>query len=371
MGAGRHADHRVAGTCLTIPEAGGGPRMQMAATRFDEPQPRRHEPNAPQCPERRRPELCKLEENVSEDLDLSDVDPLKWAEVRKRVDVVRRYLALPHPTGADRDQHAAELGLRTGQFYNLVRAWREHRQPSALTLGVRKTGRPSRSRRGGVDPLAREIARNAIDELGRDAPVRTLESVTVTRCLAAGVRPPSRGTIRLLAKEGGASAIDAPATGIFVARTFVRLPMIVDGNIALPAAAVVAESPGGRVLDFVLTEPEGYDGFDRIIAAVRSRLAEDPLPVTATAGDACLLERNLSDLRCRRETIPAIGLLLASTVGTRVGHIELRSRRPRLGAGAVMQSARDVALSAEDSQKALESAMINHNRAIESRSRSA
>ncbi|MFK3889528.1 hypothetical protein [Sphingomonas sp. NPDC079357] len=308
---------------------------------------------------------------MSEDLDLSDVDPLKWAEVRKRVDVVRRYLALPHPTGVDRDRHAAELGLRTGQFYNLVRAWREHRQASALTLGVRNKGRPSRSRRGGVDPLAREIARQAIGELGRDAPILDLESMTVARCAAAGVRPPSRGTIRLLAKEGGAAAINAPATGIFVARTFVRLPMIVDGTVGLPAAAVVAESPGGRVLGFILTEAEADGGFDRIISTVRSRLAEEPLPVTATEGDARVLEQRLPGLRCKRETIPGVELLLASTVGSRVGHIELRSRRPRSGVEAVMQSARDVALSVEDGEKALELAMINHNRAIDSRSRSA
>jgi hypothetical protein len=301
---------------------------------------------------------------MAEELDLSDIDPLKWAEARRRVGVIKRYLAIPRPTGADRDRHAAELGLQTGQFYNLVRAWREHRKASVLTYGARKASRPSRSRRGGVDPQAREIARAVIADLGRDAPIRLIETATVERCATEGVKPPSRGTMRLLAKEAGVFPGDMPTTGIFVARTFVRLPTILDGAIELPAAVLAAEAPGGRILALALAEPGSDDAIDRIAEAIRARLDGSGLPVAATEADADLLEAALPGISCVRETNPVIDLMLASTVGRRVGHIELRVRRPTTGPKPVMQSVRDVALSQEDAELALNIAVANHNRAI-------
>lgn len=155
-----------------------------------------------------------------------------------------------------------------------------------------------------------------------------------------------------------------PATGIFVARTFLRLPTVLDGTIELPAAFVAAEAPSGRILKLAVAEGGIDDAIERIAKAIRARLEEGALAVTATDADADLLQAALFGISCVRETNPAIDLLLASTVGKRVGHIELRVRRPTTGSEAVMQAVRDVALSREDAELALAMAAANHNRAI-------
>ncbi len=306
--------------------------------------------------------LNLVEEKMNESLDLADVDPLKWAEVRRRVAVIRDYLMIPHPTGADRDRHASQLGLGTAQFYNLVRAWRAHRKPSALIPGIRDVARPSKSRRGGVDPRAREIARNVIYEFGRTATVTALATEITRRCALEQVTPPSRGTIYALARERGHSPDASPAEGILVARAFMRLPTMIDGNVTFPTSLLAVEIPNGRILGIVLTEEVNSDEVSRLVPTLRERLLQADLPITAAEADIDSLEQALPGARYNRATSQTVARLLASTVGRRIGYIELRTSHPTASTAAVMQSARDEALSKADAETALEIARQHHNR---------
>ncbi len=56
--------------------------------------------------------------------DMSGVNPLRWAEVRRRIATVQSYLLLPDPTDQDRAEHAKSIGVSANQFIALVRSWR-------------------------------------------------------------------------------------------------------------------------------------------------------------------------------------------------------------------------------------------------------
>lgn len=53
------------------------------------------------------------------ELDLSGVDPLRWPEIRRRVAVLQSFAALDRPRAADRQAHAAQLGVGVAQFMRL------------------------------------------------------------------------------------------------------------------------------------------------------------------------------------------------------------------------------------------------------------
>ena len=74
---------------------------------------------------------------------MTGVDPLRLGEVRRRVAVVKSYLALEEPTDAHRKDHAEQLGLSVNQFLALVRAWREHGRAVAMSGAGAAKGTPS------------------------------------------------------------------------------------------------------------------------------------------------------------------------------------------------------------------------------------
>lgn len=62
--------------------------------------------------------------------DLLRLAPSQRAEVRRRLRVVQRFIEKPGRRSAETS--AAELGICVAQFYNLVKAWKNLRQPEAL-----------------------------------------------------------------------------------------------------------------------------------------------------------------------------------------------------------------------------------------------
>ena len=50
-------------------------------------------------------------------LDLSEIDPLKWAEVRRRVDVITSYLEIAKPKADDRQLCPSSDNLRHNAAY--------------------------------------------------------------------------------------------------------------------------------------------------------------------------------------------------------------------------------------------------------------
>lgn len=100
-----------------------------------------------------------------------------------------------------------------------------HRDTLAVAPGLRKrrTTGISRSKRGGVDPRAREAAREVIAEVGPGSTLAVLAEAVEKRCRALGVTPPSRGTIWQLGMEAR-GLVPVDAEGIEVLQLAIRSP---------------------------------------------------------------------------------------------------------------------------------------------------
>ncbi|WP_137864595.1 MULTISPECIES: hypothetical protein [unclassified Sphingomonas] len=71
------------------------------------------------------------------EVDLSGIDPLRRDEVRRRIGILQRYLALKSPTKADAEHHAKQIGIGVQQFYRLAKVWRIKGEPEAVGAGTR------------------------------------------------------------------------------------------------------------------------------------------------------------------------------------------------------------------------------------------
>lgn len=299
-----------------------------------------------------------------DDLDLSEIDPLKWAEVRRRADAVKEYLSLNDPSAADRERLGATLNIGAHQFANLIKAWVAQRDASVFAPGLRSQ-RQSRSKRGGVDPRAREIARKVIAEIGADARISRLVEIVGRRCAAVGVAPPSRSSLWLLASESRSKGADDDDNSVIVGRAYLRLPVKTDGGVTFPEVVVAVEHPTGRVIDAVFAGSAGDFDAERLAASVAGSFGSGNVTVQANDADAdrlapflpekCMIDRLLP-------TLPSIKL--SKAVGGKIGRIKLSYRPLKVRPTTVMQSGRDEAPSIADAKLALELACRSHNSAL-------
>lgn len=300
-----------------------------------------------------------------EDLDLSEIDPLKWAEVRRRAYAVKRFLAIPKPSAADREHYAGLLGLGGQQFSNLVKAWLAHSEAPALSPGEGKAHRVSRSKAGGVSPIARSAAKEIISEMGPETTLSILMDAIRRQCADLGVPPPSRGTVWLLVVEarGQPNAIEE-ATSIIVGRAFMRLPVKVGKRVDFPEVLIAAEAPTGRVIEASLARNFNDPKIGDIAAAI-SRRKRTTLPIYIDEEDEAALRLQLGNV-APTETVTRTraARLLAEALGRNLGRIELAYKPPRVRPATVMQSGRDRPLSMADAQLALQIACERHNREL-------
>ncbi len=306
-----------------------------------------------------------------ENLDLSNVDPLKWAEVRRRVSVLARYDALRNPTPADRRRYGEMLDLGAQQFANLHRAWSVHRTALAVSPGLRKrrTTGISRSKRGGVDPRARETAREVIAEVGARSTLAALTDAVERRCRELGVIPPSRGTIWQLGMEARALVpVDAgERVDILVARAHLKLPidMGADIGIVFPEITIAVERPSARILQLAICSP----GETRDVQAIARTLRRQVRHADTIAADATLrdgLMRVLPTGTMIRFLAPKVARrALADVLGRYVGRLEIAYKPLRTRPETAMQSARDRAPTLADAERALRFARDAHNSAVD------
>ncbi len=124
--------------------------------------------------------------------DLTSVAPERRDEVRRRIDVIERYLTAPGRRAAE--DSAAALGLRHAQFYNLVRAWRLSGRPEMVDPGRRRPRGTTMSptQRGVVDAVIAADCR---------APVTTLIDRVVNAAEDGGITMPHREVIARMVRR--------------------------------------------------------------------------------------------------------------------------------------------------------------------------
>jgi hypothetical protein len=102
--------------------------------------------------------------------DLSFVAPDRREEVLRRINAIEDFLQIHGRKSAE--AHAAELGLRIAQFYNLVKAWKATRRPERIATAEHK-----RKRDLGVSTEQAEIMDRIIAADPRAAPAHTVHAI--------------------------------------------------------------------------------------------------------------------------------------------------------------------------------------------------
>lgn len=304
-------------------------------------------------------------------LNLRDIDPLKWAEVRRRISILASYNGLEDPTPADRRRYAGLLELGPQQFTNLHRAWVVRRDALAIAPGLRKrrTTGISRSKRGGVDPRSREAAREVIAEIGPGSTLAVLAAAVEERCQALGLTPPSRNTIWQLGMEArGLVPADAEgAEDTLVARAHLKLPvdMGADAGIVFPEITIAVERPSGCILQLAIRSPGCIGDVQAIARALRRRRRRNSDLIVADADVRDELIHALPAATPIQSLPPKIARrALADVLGRYVGRLEIAYKPLRVHPDTTMQSSRDRAPTLADADRALRFARDAHNQAI-------
>ena len=188
-------------------------------------------------------------------LDLAGVDPLRINEVRRRVAVVRAYLAEPAPDERARRRHAALLGLSVSQFLALVRAWREHGRAVAMSGAGAARGKPRAAVPRSLPTKSKDAALAVIASLGPDVAHVDAVKAVEARCASLGTKTPSRSTIwNIIMSVRRDAAQRTSIEGIIVSRCHVKIPVETTGATLFPWIVMVVDSADGEILAAAMGE---------------------------------------------------------------------------------------------------------------------
>lgn len=290
-------------------------------------------------------------------LDMSGVDPLRWAEVRERVAVIIAYLAIGGPTEEDRMAHAARLGLGRTQFLKLVRAWRTH-QTAVAIAGAKPKREKARKGWRALPAASERVMCETLERLGPDVRPSVATAAVTAALRAKGLQSPDRSTVwrRLMAIRRDRGFV-ADAGDVVVAECRVRLPVLADGTISMPSLLIAARAIDGRIIAALPLAGERPDvsGFAKAaLAASRSGcLTADRAFADAFGGANELRQVGPGTARTT----------LSRIVGRRLGRLELQFNRSGRPADRFLRTEDDRPLDPADARLALESAIAQHNQA--------
>ena len=184
----------------------------------------------------------------SHDLDLTGVDPLRIAEIRRRVAVVRSYLSLVEPDDSHRKAHARDLGLSVNQFLALVRAWSQNEEASALSGSGAAKGSPRPGGRRNLPSVSKRAAYEAIAAADAETSLVAIVEEVAERCDELGVAPPSRSTIWNMLMEVRRASVGTGGSATVISRCHVRLPVSDGEGLDFPSVVLAVEEEGGAIV---------------------------------------------------------------------------------------------------------------------------
>ena len=300
-----------------------------------------------------------------EDLDLSQIDPLRRAEVRRRVEVLDRYLRITLPTTADAAVHAGQIGISVAQFYRLAQAWRIHRDPKLVGAGQRG-GR--RVRRDGVPSSAKRIVSAVMDDLGAEASQQDISREVARRCQGARIPTPSRGAMWTYIMDARATAPirDNEPNRVVVGRLWVKLPTAHGGNSVFPQIALAVLLPDRLVLGLDVScehrrKASASMALARAFASMPSEL--DDVEIVIDPGDADdVAAVHLARLGTMpRPSKTSVSRLLSANLGRRLGGLVLMHRGHSSKTSGLLQARANSAVDCGTARAEIERAARAHN----------
>lgn len=295
---------------------------------------------------------------LDQGLDLSGVDPLRREEVRRRVAVVKAFIALPAPDDADRRAHADALGLSVNQFKALVRAWNEHPRASSMAQSGRSRGARRATGPRHLDAEARATAEETVAGLAPTATLAQAVEAVASACGARGLDVPKKTAVWKMLTAARRLQVDPSGRGVVVVgRCWLRMPMVNDYTLAMPSLAVAVRADDGVVLGATLRNDAATGAALFALTATQPGLISilvDDVMVDAAAFGAKTVGTPCSPSEIRRR--------LSRIFGNRIGGVQ-----PVYKAGAetrperLLRSRKDRPLSRADAAAVIRAAIDAHN----------
>lgn len=290
--------------------------------------------------------------------DLSGVDPLRRQEIRRRIAVVRSFLALVEPSDADRRRHAETLDLSLNQFKALVRAWRAYPSATSMAQSGRARGAPRATGPRHLDARARTTAEAAIAGLTTTATlVQAMEAVAAA-CEAHGLDVPRKTTVWKMLTAARRSQVDPSEHGVVViGRCRLRMPVVEGDTLVMPSVALAVRAYDAAIVGATLRSDRAADAALAALALSQpdqksleiddSMVTDPPIGVYAavTVRPSSMIRRRLSRI-----------------LGTGIGGVQ-----PVYKAGAearperLLRSRKDRPLSQADAMAVVRAAIDAHN----------
>lgn len=295
-----------------------------------------------------------------QDIDLSGVDPRRWPEIRRRVAIIKEWIATGRHSKQEGAEYADRMGLSYKQFMRLVSAWKKHRNPEELAGTGGRRGTPRESR---MPAATRQAVLDAITALGLDARFVDVAAEADRRCREADAPTASTGMVHYLlmrARQQAGSRAGLPE--IVVGRVGCKLPLIVNGEVhATPELVLAVLAPEGKIVAYRLVSAD-----DRSAALAQVLTEVAALTSGAPALSPVVVGKELAG----RGTIPTLAVelkysveatagRLAQLLGSHIGSIPIR-HRIRISSARLPQTA--APLNCEDAAEAVLIAVQAHNR---------
>jgi hypothetical protein len=308
---------------------------------------------------------------MTETLDLSGAHPAHWPEARRRIAVIRRFLALKKPTARDLAHDAADLSMSADQFRRLVKAWSRYGDAGRLP-GIRPARPLKRHTHNLISPSTSSIISAVIRQMPEDAASTDIFDAVVLRCVAEAAATPSLGTVCAAmmderARRNARGEHTTPAK-LVVGACWVAVPFEVNGRIVMPRLSLAVLAPLGHVVAWKWdgSDDRRFEVLADAICSISDETAES-LPIRAHLPDVPLAW-SLGDRLREAGAFVEHGLIgtlgasdVAAIIGKRIGDLRLVLRARPEHATRLLRDRQDQPVSSEDMSEVIGLAIDRHN----------
>lgn len=292
------------------------------------------------------------------DIDLSGVDPMRRVEVRRRIAVVRSFVALAAPDDDDVRRHAAMLDLSINQFKALVRAWRAQPSADSMAQSGRSKGKPRPVGPRQLDAEVKATAEAAIAGLSPTATIAQGTAAVAAACETRGLTVPKATTVWKMMTAARRLQVDPAGRGmVVVGRCWVKLPVLDGDDLVTPSVTLVVRAYDAAIVGATLLSDAATD-------AALITLARGQSDVRTLLIDERMIGSDPGAADAIGKTYPAstIRRRLSRILGDRIGKVQ-----PIYKAGAetrperLLRSRKDRPLSSTDAAVVIRAAIDMHN----------
>lgn len=296
---------------------------------------------------------------MENEIDLTGVDPARWPEIRRRVEVLDEYIALWRPDAATRQEYADRLDMSASNLLTIARVWRLNRSAAALP-GANPKNNVAKGRR--MPSRVVEIAQAVIAEFGPVARRRDVVAEIERRCRMEDLKAPSSASVSYMMMASRAEADTADvAPEILIDECVLKIPVLEDDTLAMPRVLLAMQLPERRILGVDITfDPAAAASLAKVMDLVEAAMTPDAPPLELRAPHRSVLERKIIGAVSRADAMKRPSL--SKMLGAQLGDIPVSYK-----AGAVLEADKllatrhSSAIGRDDATKAIMEAVARHN----------